>query len=353
MNLIWLALLSTPLDAWTLRTRCVAQHQISALVERCNQTLKSSGAKVVARPRTLDAGVLAEVLGAPTEDDGWLRFPKTLPARGGQCAVSMRADGAPLTLRLAASQTDPAGALSALPVEPRCPNPADLDLLVSACASAWHEEVDRSGLIGPHDAWSPRPGVHFEQRPYGLYARFDVGSVMREQLAPIFGPGEGTANRRTYRTPPPLTATGRRCQADARFVDGRLQSLDVYRAAQWRGPAAPGEIALFEQTRSQLSAIDGACQRGPRSDTFRAGSGDLVGSWLSVDASAVRLVDLFRRYGAGKMVRHRRDLDDVVVWDAHYIFDLPATQCRLEVEVMDLIGPVHQARLRWKGHTAR
>lgn len=338
MILLWIALLSTPLDAWLLRTRCVARQQIEALVTDCDTALRSTTKQaIVARPSQLDAGVLAQLLGAPTTADGWQQFPKTLAADAGRCAVAMRAgESAPLTLRLTASKATAA----TWPAEPRCPSPTDLDLLVTACGEAWSEEVDDTLALGPMIRWSPAPGVEFERRPYGLEVRFARPSITGPQLEPVFGVGVGSSTRTVHRAPPPITATGRRCEAEAYFAGGRLKMLMLIRAAQWR-PAAQTEVHWSsDAARAQVQAMEAVCKRG-----HAVREREQVGSWLALDA--VRLPDLMQRFGSGEMMRHQRDLDELVVWDARYRFAVTPT-CAIEVEVLDLIAPVHRARLRWR-----
>lgn len=349
-----IVLLTTPVDALLQRARCTAQHRIAALVERCTQlhapdfkpaapALQSDRARVGWTSTSLsidaflegiDTDVLADTLGAPILIDGWLRYPLAIDAPGGRCAISALPSGAARTIRFAMTL----GRGVRPVVDARCPTSVDLGLLVVACEEVWSGELDSADLIGERLPSSPMPGVRFERRPFGVLARFKGRQIRPEQVDAIYGLGEGRRHRRVYMHPPPFTATGRRCQADARFTNGHLTTLELWRAPAWRGGPVEGATLPLPAQRA-LEAIESACQQGPPTEVHRA-----------FDSGSIRFAHLLQRYGAGEMVRRPRNAEDYVAWDARYTFSISAKsgrRCVLEADVMDPIRSVQHVRLRW------
>ena len=363
MILLWLVVFATPVDALQQRSRCQAQTAIQGLVAHCERALGSGfkpkppvtdverrywgwTAQTLAMQSTgeIDTYVLAEQLGEPALSDGWFRFPVSIETGSGRCAVSVRKHGQVAgTLRFEAS-TGPA-------VRPhrdgRCVAPHDHQALVQLCDAVWSEDHGKHLELGAFDApsWSPQDGVTFEDRDWGVRARFDDRSIIPAQLEVCFGPSTGSQTHRIYRDGPPLSRVGRRCEVEARVKDGVVVEIDAWRAPGYGGSpqAAPD---LPEPAQVELARIEARCAEGPdRRRASRSGSG-WSQAWPD-EGRPLRLAHLLKRYGASTLTVKRERTEIMERVTGVHRFRVPGVRCMLETEIADPTQALTRVRIIW------
>lgn len=365
MILLCLAVLANPAQTLLQQARCRTQMQLEHIVVTCAKMLTPEFVPMLPpkperqiagwSPSTLgvrsalrsveglasagiDSYVLAERLGEPTLHHGWFRYPVGVQTKNGQCAIAVRAPGeiAP-SLRYETSK----GPAVSLERDARCPALEDQRLLIQLCAAVWTEDSQFPDARPP-ERWSPASGVTFEPTPFGMRARFRTARISPAQLAVIYGRARRDGPRWTYNAPPPLTRIGRRCQAEARFSDRGLTTIEAWRGPTCAGAPHAGASHAGEElpplVRQTLARIDHRCA---------AGDGPGQGS-LRVET--LRLAHLYQRYGEATLTRVR---DDDYVGFNRYLgrhrFSVGDGRCVLEVDVSDPALALGIARLRWTG----
>lgn len=357
------ALLQLPSQADTSRQRdrCAIEATVERLAARCTQLLAGpppsgntlamwgeSALAVDEQPQPIDVVALDAILGPRARETSWTVWPKAL--KGGASACVIRALG------------QPGGFASHIRFD-RTPlgTPAIEGARPAACPSLESRRMFDSMCRALHDTgnqWAPATVQKAAFRGglggNGVSRDLSGSDITAAQVAIAFGPPSTTrADKSVHLRPPWFDQDGRRCSAEARFVDGRLTRLRLWRTPQRPPPATPSSVTPLVQ-RIELLCEAMHAQERAQVETLARGLGaqrfdhpdvlNLRGLW------PLRMLDLVDRLGAPAFVpRYGWFLPDV--WrragdQVYYLRDRDgAPKCALRVAAPDGIPTLHAPEL--------
>lgn len=302
----------SPIESARRRAHCETEATVERLAKRCAQLLAgpppsgntlamwgTSALAVDEQPAPLDMVALDAFLGTQTREVSWAVWPIALEAGAGACVIRalgqpggfashVRFDRAPLgTPTIEGAR------------RPDCPS-TETRRTFDALCRAIHATRPHRTRADAARAQRP-PALRRGLGAHGVSLDLSGRGITPAEIATAFGPPSTTSAAQSVHLHPPwFDGDGRRCSAEARYAEGRLTRLRVWRTPQRPPPPSRGATTPLVTRLEQLCDAMHAKDRGrirPLGLALGAQRFDHLDALNLWGLWSLRMLDLVERFG--------------------------------------------------------